>query len=131
MAAPSFWAKQLAPRKLLFNFLFHGFHVAIFIVGWWAQASNQRLAALNALYWSVWLSRGAALVLTVDITLIMLPMCRNIMTWLRPKVRWLPLDETQFFHRQCAYSLLFWSLVHATSHYVKSVSRWIYVVSAS
>lgn len=24
----------LAPRKLLFYFLFHGFHVALFIYGW-------------------------------------------------------------------------------------------------
>lgn len=33
-------------------------------------------------------------------------------------MRWLPLDETQFFHRQCAYSLLFWTCIHVLAHYV-------------
>lgn len=73
---------------------------------------------MNRLNFSVWISRGAALVLTVDATLILLPTCRNLMSWLRPKMRWLPLDETQYFHRQVAYSLLFWTSVHVFAHYV-------------
>lgn len=123
---PSYWRKQLATRKLVFYALFHGFHIGIFILGWWVQAADTKLAALNGLYWSVWMSRGAALVLTVDTTLIVLPMCRNIMTWLRPKVRWIPLDETHYFHRHVAYSMLFWALVHITAHYVNffNVERW-------
>lgn len=84
----------------------------------WSQASNPRLAPLNALTFSVWTSRGAGLVLTVDTTIIILPMCRNIMSFMRPKMRWLPLDETQYFHRQCAYSLLFWTVVHVVAHYI-------------
>ena len=132
----AFWRKQMTPRKLLFYFLFHGLHVGIFILGWYGMAllpsacpwltfcrylqeSDPNLAALNSLHFSVWFSRGAGLVLTVDTTLILLPMCRNLMTWLRPKVRWLPLDETQWFHRQVAYTMLFWVIVHVSSHYVK------------
>lgn len=84
----------------------------------YSQAVNDRLAALNSLNFSVWLSRGAGLVLSVDVLLILLPMCRNIMTWLRPKMRWLPLDETQYFHRHVAYALLFWTIVHTSAHYV-------------
>ncbi|KKK25768.1 hypothetical protein ARAM_002034 [Aspergillus rambellii] len=37
---------------------------------------------------------------------------------LRPRLRWLPLDETIWFHRQVAYALLFFSIVHVSSHYV-------------
>jgi len=74
---------------------------------------------LNDLNFSVWISRGAGLVLSVDCALIVLPMCRTLMTWLRPKMRWLPLDETQYFHRQVAYSVLFWTVVHVVAHYVK------------
>lgn len=84
----------------------------------YSQAANARLAALNDLNFSVWLSRGAGLVLSVDTSLILIPMLRNLMTWLRPKLRWLPLDETQYFHRQTAYSLLFWTCVHVSAHYV-------------
>ncbi|KXT00906.1 hypothetical protein AC578_5712 [Pseudocercospora eumusae] len=121
MAVPkqkSWLAKQLTPRKLLFYSIFHGLHILIFIVGWWKQATDQRLAPLNTLQFSVWFSRGAGLCLSVDVMLILFPMCRNILREIRPKIRWLPLDESQWFHRQVAYSLLIWTIVHTGSHYV-------------
>jgi NADPH oxidase len=74
---------------------------------------------LNTLQYSVWISRGAGLVLTCDATLLLLPMCRNLVKTIRPRVRWLPLDETVWFHRQVAYALLFFTIVHAAAHYVK------------
>ncbi|KAL8738116.1 MAG: hypothetical protein Q9181_001063 [Wetmoreana brouardii] len=132
----SWLSKQFAPSKILFNTLFHGLHLGIFIFGWyvlalrlhdtstntlhrWKQASDKRLAGLNTLTFSVWLSRGAGLVLSVDGAIIVLPMCKNILRWIRPKIRFLPLDESQWFHRQVAYSLLFWTIVHVSAHYVK------------
>jgi len=57
-------------------------------------------------------------VLSVDILLILLPMCRNLMKIIRPQFKWLPLDETQWFHRQCAYSLLVFTIIHVSAHYV-------------
>ncbi|GAB7341900.1 hypothetical protein MBLNU457_g0209t1 [Dothideomycetes sp. NU457] len=97
---------------------FHGFHIALFIVGWWKQTTDERLAALNELNFSVWFSRGAGLALSVDVMLILLPMCRNLTRIIRPKIRWVPLDESQWFHREVAISLLFWTAVHVASHYV-------------
>ncbi|PPJ54772.1 hypothetical protein CBER1_04041 [Cercospora berteroae] len=114
----SWLASQFTPRKLIFYTLFHGMHIAIFIIGWWKQVTDQRLAPLNTLQFSVWFSRGAGLCLSVDTMLIVLPMCRNILKVVRPKIRWLPLDESQWFHRQVAYSLLLWTIVHVASHYV-------------
>ncbi len=87
----------------------------------WKQAADQRLAGLNTLTFSVWLSRGAGLALSVDGAIIVLPMCKNLLRLIRPKVKWLPLDESQWFHRQVAYSLLFWTIVHVSAHYVKYV----------
>lgn len=132
----SWLSKQFAPRKILFNTLFHGLHIGLFVFGWyvhparlrddyadgqnrWKQASDERLAGLNSLTFSVWLSRGAGLALSVDGAIIVLPMCKNILRWIRPKIRWLPLDESQWFHRQVAYSLLFWTIIHVSAHYVK------------
>ncbi|KAI4208247.1 MAG: hypothetical protein LQ346_000127 [Caloplaca aetnensis] len=114
----SWLRKQLAPSKILFNTLFHGFHIFLFVFGWWKQAADQRLAGLNTLTFSVWLSRGAGLALSVDGAIIVLPMCKNILRWIRPKVKWLPLDESQWFHRQVAYSLLFYTIIHVSAHYV-------------
>jgi NADPH oxidase len=60
-------------------------------------------------------------VLSVDTMVIVMPMCRNILRWLRPKMRWAPLDESQWFHRQVAYSMLFFTILHVAAHYVKYV----------
>ncbi|KAB8305032.1 hypothetical protein EYC80_004337 [Monilinia laxa] len=109
---------QLRGTKLLFNSLFHGFHIGLFALGWWKQANDPRLSGLNTLTFSVWISRGAGLVLTVDVALILLPMCRNILRYVRPKIKFLPLDESQWFHRQVAYSLLIWTIFHVSAHYV-------------
>ncbi|KAK2751774.1 hypothetical protein FQN55_009216 [Onygenales sp. PD_40] len=112
------WKSHFNGSKLIFYFLFHGLQIGLFAYGWWKQAGDPRLAPLNKLTFSVWLSRGAGLVLSVDGALILLPMCRTLLRWVRPKFRWLPLDESQWFHRQVAYSLLFFTIVHTTSHYV-------------
>lgn len=83
------------------------------------QASNQKLAGLNTLTFSVWMSRGAGLVLTFDATLILVTVCRTIMRVLRPKIRFIPLDENLWFHRQLAYAMLVFTIVHTSAHYVK------------
>lgn len=82
------------------------------------QAADPRLAGLNTLTFSVWMSRGAGLVLSFDALFILLPMCRNLMRFIRPKFKFLPLDETIWFHRQCAYAMLVFTIVHVTAHYV-------------
>ena len=79
---------------LLFKFAFYGSHLALvgpyllrfiftdyfidtfvhkFAYGWYTQQTNERLAALNKLKFSVWSSRGAGLVLALDGGLILLP----------------------------------------------------------
>lgn len=109
---------QMWGTKLLFNILFHGGHVGLFALGWIKQQQDPKLAGLNTLTFSVWLSRGAGLCLSVDGAMILFPMCRNLLRFIRPKIRFLPLDESQWFHRQVAYSMLIWTIVHVSAHYV-------------
>jgi len=118
MSLWDFIKAQTRGTKLLFNFLFHGAHIALFAGGWLKQMQDPRLAGLNTLTFSVWISRGAGLVMSVDIAAILLPMCRNILKVIRPKIKFLPLDESIWFHRQVAYSLAFWAAVHTAAHYV-------------
>ena len=135
----AFWGTNFTSSKLLFYGIFWSVHIALFAGGWYVthvdkvdiltfanngsfryiQAADSRLAALNTLQYSVWISRGSALVLSVDAALILLPMCRNILKCIRPRIRWLPLDESVWFHRQVAYSLLVFTIIHVASHYVK------------
>ncbi|KAI6047698.1 ferric reductase NAD binding domain-containing protein [Pisolithus marmoratus] len=109
----------LSPRRLFFNVVFYGTQLALFSVGWYLQETNQRLAALNQLTYSVWVSRGAGLTLAFDAGLLLIPMLRNVIRLVRPKLIWLlPMDENIWFHRQVAYSTAFWAMVHTTAHYV-------------
>ncbi|RYO81286.1 hypothetical protein DL766_010153 [Monosporascus sp. MC13-8B] len=118
MAFLTLMKKQFTASKMSFHILFWVFHWFIFGYGWWKQLSDERLAGLNTLNWSVWISRGAGLALAMDGTIILLPVCRTIMRTIRPKIRFLPLDENIWFHRQVAYAMLMFTIVHVSAHYV-------------
>ena len=45
-------------------------------------------------------------------------MCKNLLRWIRPKIKFLPLDENVWFHRQVAYSILLFTIIHVCAHYV-------------
>ena len=48
---------------------------------------------------------------------------RNLIRYIRPNVSWLlPADENIWFHRQVAYQMLFWTMVHTTAHYVNFIN---------
>ncbi|KAJ8595950.1 hypothetical protein M405DRAFT_806407 [Rhizopogon salebrosus TDB-379] len=114
-----FQREFLNPRRLVFNVIFYGIQSALFALGWYLQETNNKLAALNGLKWSVWTSRGAGLTLAFDAGLLLVPMLRNVIRVVRPKLAWLfPADENIWFHRQVAYSMAFWAMVHTTAHYV-------------
>jgi NADPH oxidase len=125
MSAIAHWFKAefLHPRRLAFNIFWYGSQLGIFGYGWYSQASNTRLAGLNTLTFSVWSSRGAGLVLAYDGGMILIPMLRNIIKVVRPKLTWLfPADENIWFHRQVAYSMAFFAMVHTTAHYVNFIN---------
>lgn len=137
-----FQREFLAPRRLAFNVFFYGSQIFWFALGWYLQVclniislrpvlltplfhqeTDKKLVALNGLTYSVWTSRGAGLVLAYTGGLILLPMLRNIIRIIRPKLTWLfPADENIWFHRQVAYSMAFWAMVHTTAHYVNFIN---------
>lgn len=77
------------------------------------------MPGLSRLKSSIHISRGAAVPLSLDLLVILLPMCRITTTQLRLFLRWIPLEEGAWFHRQVAYTMLFYTVVHTASHYVK------------
>ena len=131
-----FRSEVLVPRRLFFNVFFYGIQLTLFALGWYlqvcphlnlitgfsfshSQVTNARLAALNELKYSVWVSRGAGLALAFDGGLLLIPMLRNVIRILRPTLtRIFPADANVWFHRQVAYSMAFWAMVHTTAHYV-------------
>jgi NADPH oxidase len=46
-------------------------------------------------------------------------LCLFMLIFIRPKLSFLPLYYSQWFHRQVAYSLLVYTIAHVCAHYVK------------
>ncbi|KAK3826444.1 MAG: NADPH oxidase [Linnemannia gamsii] len=65
------------------------------------------------------IARGAALVLHVDSGVILLPVCRTLISWLRstPLNRIVPFDKAVTFHKAIAWSIVFFSFLHTFAHY--------------
>lgn len=70
--------------------------------------------------YSLAIARTAALVLHVDIIFILLPVCRNFISFLRrtPLNDIIPFDKSITFHKATAWSIVIGSVVHIASHMV-------------
>jgi NADPH oxidase len=106
-------------KLLIFWLLFGISHFGLFIYGYFKQKLDPELNVLNRLETSVYMSRGAGLVLALDCTLILIPMCRNIQRSLRalPFLGWIPWDDSVYLHKMTAYSILLFTFIHTNSHY--------------
>jgi predicted ferric reductase/Ca2+-binding EF-hand superfamily protein len=67
---------------------------------------------------AVQVARGAGACLKLDAALILLPMLRLALTWVRrtPSLRWLPVDDAPKFHRLLGHAILGFGLVHTVAH---------------
>jgi len=92
--------------------------MAMWVNGRIRQGRDIRLVATNKIGYSVSMSRGAGLCIAFDSALILLPMLRTVITMIYPKFTFLNLDENIWFHRQVAYALLFFTVIHVTGFYV-------------
>jgi len=65
-------------------------------------------------------ARASALVIHVNTGIILLPVCRTMITILRttPLARVIPFDKNLTFHKALGWSSLFFSLLHTAAHYV-------------
>lgn len=64
-------------------------------------------------------ARGSASVLNLNCALILLPVCRNLISLIRGCVRGKfirILDKNIVFHKCCAWTMIFFAIVHAMSH---------------
>ncbi|KAJ2777757.1 hypothetical protein GGI15_004404, partial [Coemansia interrupta] len=102
-------------------------------LGFWVllQALLYSLAAVNYSYYPLWQNmhillggsfigaRSAALVLHINTALVLLPICRTVISWIRttPLNRVIPFDHALLFHKLVGYSIILFALVHTGSHY--------------
>lgn len=68
----------------------------------------------------IMLARGCGACLNFDGALVLIPVMRRILTWLRSRWigRFLPLDDALLIHRVVAYAIMLLGLVHTAAHLV-------------
>ncbi|KAL1919703.1 uncharacterized protein VTP21DRAFT_1634 [Calcarisporiella thermophila] len=109
----------LVSRKEIFLAFWLILHALLFICGFFKQKLDPELSRLNDIGLSVLISRGAGLALSLDLSLILLPMCRTLIRFLRSRFgQWVDFDENVWFHKVVAWTMCFFALVHAAAHYV-------------
>ncbi|KAI9193461.1 ferric reductase NAD binding domain-containing protein [Polychytrium aggregatum] len=112
---------EITPRRVIFYVLWTAIHVGLFVFGYIKQKDDPELFVLDSLGASVFTSRGAGLVLAFDCALLLLPMCRNLIRYVRdfkPLNFIIPFDYNVYLHKCTAYAMLFFTLIHTNAHYV-------------
>ncbi|KAF9142928.1 hypothetical protein BGX30_001835 [Mortierella sp. GBA39] len=108
-------------RRYLFFITWFILHVVLFIFGVLRVKNDKNLINLNGpLNYSLWIARGGGICLIWDCSIILLPVCRNILRILRVSFlnKLIPIDENIWFHKITAYSIVVCTAIHAISHYV-------------
>ncbi|KAF9198589.1 hypothetical protein BGZ49_000531 [Haplosporangium sp. Z 27] len=109
------------PRRYAFFITWFILHVILFIFGFLRVKLNPELVNLNVpLGASLWIARGGGMCLIWDCSIILLPVCRNILRILRVSFvnKLIPVDENIWFHKITAYSIVVCTTIHAIGHYV-------------
>ncbi|KAJ9048586.1 hypothetical protein DSO57_1033611 [Entomophthora muscae] len=95
--------------------------VLMFMVGLIKYGYEENLSgARGILGITLPLARASAVAIHVDTGLILLPMCRNILSFLRTTyiAKVVPFDQNIEFHKMVGWTLLGFSLLHTFAHYV-------------
>ncbi|XP_060188273.1 respiratory burst oxidase homolog protein E-like [Lycium barbarum] len=84
----------------------------------WKFLQYRRRAAFQVMGYCLATAKGAAETLKLNMALVLLPVCRNILTWLRSTRAKLlvPFDDNINFHKIIAYAIAVGILLHAGNH---------------
>ncbi|XP_071911276.1 respiratory burst oxidase homolog protein E-like isoform X1 [Coffea arabica] len=91
----------------------------------WKFLQYRRKAAFQVMGYCLTTAKGAAETLKLNMALILLPVCRNILTWLRStRARlFIPFDDNLNFHQIIAGAIAIGVVIHAGNHMVCDFPR--------
>ncbi|XP_042474138.1 respiratory burst oxidase homolog protein E-like [Zingiber officinale] len=84
----------------------------------WKFVQYRNRAAFRVMGYCLPVAKGAAETLKLNMALVLLPVCRNTLTWLRStRARlFVPFDDNITFHKTIATAIVFGILLHAGNH---------------
>eukprot|EP01134_Creolimax_fragrantissima_P008136 CFRG8136T1 len=85
------------------------------------ETANEHMLILDCMGTSLSIAKGSAAVLSLNSALILLPVCRNLVSSLRGVWRFRGgllrlLDKNISFHKLCGYAIMFHTVVHTVAH---------------
>jgi NADPH oxidase len=100
----------------------HGLAIGLFILGYYLQSSNVCLSNLNRLQYSVYISRGAGLTLSVFMTLNLIINLKYTLTFLRQYnfFYWIKPLYPQYairIHKDISGIITIYAIIHSVAHY--------------
>ncbi|KAG0207889.1 hypothetical protein BGX33_006554 [Mortierella sp. NVP41] len=104
-------------------------HAAIFYYGFQLQRNDKELSDINSIGFSIYCSRGAALCLAFDMALIMLPVCRKLLSYIsriffalchigQGTISEGSHSSSAAYHKLLAYHILVFLTIHVLGHCV-------------
>ena len=116
---------RLWTDRFRFVFVFVVLHAILFAFGFVNFAVKDNLQIARDTFGPTYMiARSAALVLHVDIALVLFPVCRTLISLARqtPLNGIIQFDKNITFHKQVAWSIVLWSVVHIVARTSTSLS---------
>ncbi|KZV26827.1 respiratory burst oxidaseprotein E [Dorcoceras hygrometricum] len=91
----------------------------------WKFLAYRQKAAFQIMGYCLTTAKGAAETLKLNMALVLLPVCRNILTWLRSTSArlFIPFDDNINFHKVIATTIAIGIIIHAGSHLTCDLPR--------
>ncbi|KAJ7584805.1 NADPH oxidase isoform 2 [Mycena floridula] len=118
------WMINEGGRQLFFG-VFIFFHLLVGVFGFLHYSMKDNLTNSRKVFGlGFTIARTSALLCHVDVIYILLPVCRNFISFLRrtPLNDFIPFDKNITFHKATGWSLVIWSLVHTLAHIVNVIN---------
>eukprot|EP01111_Echinosteliopsis_oligospora_P012929 TRINITY_DN4510_c0_g1_i1.p1 TRINITY_DN4510_c0_g1~~TRINITY_DN4510_c0_g1_i1.p1 ORF type:complete len:533 (-),score=107.81 TRINITY_DN4510_c0_g1_i1:139-1737(-) len=106
--------------KLVFLLLFVGGNIGVFFNAF-IQYYNMKTPNYFAVYgYGLCFAKGGAAMIKLDSALILIPVLRNFLSWLRGTWvnTYIPIDKNIIFHKFIAWTIAFATAIHCVAHYV-------------
>lgn len=102
--------------KVAFMGIFLAVNVAVFIQSFIQYKNSKYFAALS---YGVCLAKASAACLKFTSAMILFPVCRNFLSWLRGTWvnNYVPLDKNMVFHKFAAWWIAFHTALHSVAHF--------------
>jgi len=111
-----YWVNDGPKLVLILIWLLGNAAVVLYaVIFYWLINTNPYVV----LGWGVVLARASAAGIKLNCALILIPVLRNLLSWIRGTWvgNYLPVDKAIVFHRKMAWVIAFYTVVHMTAHF--------------